>query len=85
MLQWLILGFYSILAAILLFRIYQTVSTECLTAIIAIILLIFCICKSISEKAVRADYEDLIETQKKNNEELRKSYKDLIETCRNNL
>ena len=92
MTEWLVIVFYSILVAILLFRIYQTVSTECLTAIIVIIMLVFTICKIIAEKAVNADYKELIEIYKEIDkkkqtqiEEWREIYKDLLEKCKNNL
>ena len=92
MTHWLVIGFSSILVAILLFRIYQTVSTECLTAIIVIIMLVFTICKIIAEKAIHADYKELIELYKEIDkkkqtqiEEWRELYKDLLEKCKNNL
>lgn len=79
MTQWLEIGFYSILIAILLFRIYQTVSTECLTAIIAIIILVFAIGKNLAEKAINADYNGLLELYKEND----KKREDLLEKYRN--
>lgn len=75
--QSLNIGFYLILVAILFFRIYKIVSTECLTAIIAIIILVFVICKSIAEKAIDADYKELIEIYTKNNDKLREENKKL--------
>ena len=85
MTQWLIIGFSLILVAILFFRIYQTVSTECLTAIIVIIMLVFTICKIIAEKAVNADYKEIDKKKQTQIEEWRELYKDLIEKCKNNL
>lgn len=75
--QWLNIGFYLILVAILFFRIYKIVSTECLTAIITIIMLVFVICKSIAEKVIDADYKELIEIYTKNNDKLREENKKL--------
>ena len=84
MTEWLKIGFFLILAAILLFRIYQTVSTECLTTIIIIIMLVFVICKSIAEKAIHADYMELIEKYKESNKVISKDYEEIIELYKEN-
>ena len=84
MTQSLIIGFSSILVTVLFFRIYKIVSTECLTAIITIIMLVFIICKIIAEKAIHADYNELIEKYKESNKVIRKDYEEIIELYKEN-